>query len=107
MASEIVESSAIDLPFSVPDAWETPLLADCCDFVRDGDWVETKDQGGSDYRLLQISNIGLGSFVETGNYRWITNATFERLRCTQIEPGDVLVARMPEPTGRCWFVNTL
>jgi len=107
MAGEILESSAIGLPFSVPDDWATPLLTDCCHFVRDGDWIETKDQGGNDYRLLQISNIGLGGFVETGNYRWITTATFERLRCTQIEPGDVLVARMPEPTGRCWFVSNL
>src|SRR2546425_233447 len=69
MAGEILESSAIELPFSTPDGWDAPLLTDCCRFVRDGDWIETKDQGGNDYRLLQISNIGLGRFVETGNYR--------------------------------------
>ncbi|MBA3877986.1 MAG: hypothetical protein C0498_13895, partial [Anaerolinea sp.] len=107
MASDVDEASAIDVPFRPPHDWSTPLLRDCCEFVRDGDWIETKDQGGDDYRLIQISNIGLGHFVETGNFRWITQETFERLRCTRIEPGDILVARMPEPTGRCWFVRDL
>ena len=32
----------------------------------------------------------------------ITAETFVRLGCTAIEEGDVLVARMPEPTGRAW-----
>ena len=107
MAGEFTEASAISLPFNVPDDWQTPILDDCCEFIRDGDWIELKDQGGSDYRLLQISNIGHGEFRETGNYRWITKETFERLRCTEIEDGDVLVARMPEPTGRAWYVKGL
>ena len=82
-------------------------MAECCEFIRDGDWIETKDQGGDEYRLLQISNIGRGNFVETGRFRWITSETFARLRCTAIEEGDVLVARMPEPTGRAWHVGAL
>ena len=107
MAGDIAQSSAIVLPFAVPDDWLAPILDTCCEFIKDGDWVELKDQGGSDYRLLQISNIGVGEFRETGNYRWITQETFDRLRCTQIMPDDVLVARMPEPTGRAWFVKDL
>ena len=107
MASEIVETTDLDLPFPIPADWKESSLAECCEFIRDGDWVETKDQGGNDYRLLQISNIGRGNFVETAKYRWITSETFTRLRCTAIEEGDVLVARMPEPTGRAWHVATL
>ena len=97
----------LTLPIAVPDEWERAPLRDVVEFVSDGDWVESKDQGGSDFRLLQISNIGTGSFVETGNFRYITEGTFERLRCTEILVGDVLVARMPEPTGRAWFVSQL
>jgi type I restriction enzyme S subunit len=82
-------------------------LQNVCQSVCDGDWIETKDQGGSDYRLLQISNIGLGKFVETGKYRWITSNTFEALKCSEILKGDILIARMPEPTGRCWWVDNL
>jgi len=107
MIGEFIEASAISLSFDVPDDWDTPVLDDCCEFIRDGDWIELKDQGGADYRLLQISNIGLGEFRETGNYRWITEETFQRLRCTEIREGDVLVARMPEPTGRAWYVKDL
>jgi type I restriction enzyme S subunit len=87
--------------------WPTAPLQSLCEFVRDGDWIETKDQGGSDFRLLQISNIGVGHFVETGNFRWITAETFERLNCTEIKKQDVLIARMPEPTGRAWCVQSL
>jgi type I restriction enzyme S subunit len=105
MANEAVATDLIALPFDVPEDWRTPRLSTSCDFVRDGDWIESKDQGGDEYRLLQISNIGTGQFIETGNYRWITKATFERLNCTEILPGDVLVARMPEPTGRAWCVS--
>jgi type I restriction enzyme S subunit len=86
---------------------ETIELRSGCRYVRDGDWIESKDQGGSDYRLIQISNIGVGRFIETGNVRCITRETFKRLQCTDIAPGDVLVARMPEPTGRAWFVEAL
>jgi len=107
MEAEAPTGDVIDLPFDVPDDWEMPRLSIRCEFVRDGDWIESKDQGGDDYRLLQISNIGIGRFVETGNYRWITEETFQRLNCTEILPGDVLVARMPEPTGRAWYVPEL
>ncbi|WP_260465684.1 restriction endonuclease subunit S [Stutzerimonas stutzeri] len=87
--------------------WPTTRLGECCFSIEDGDWIETKDQGEQGYRLLQISNIGLGCFRETGNFRWVTPETFQRLRCNEIRVGDVLVARMPEPTGRCWFVDNL
>src|SRR5690606_33771249 len=98
---------AFDLPFEIPESWKTARLSELCEFIRDGDWIESKDQGGSDFRLLQISNIGVGRFIETSNYRWITKETFARLNCTEILEGDVLVARMPEPTGRAWFVSAL
>jgi type I restriction enzyme S subunit len=42
----------------VPDGWDVVRLEDCSDKLVDGDWVETKDQGGEDYRLLQVSNVG-------------------------------------------------
>jgi len=86
----------------IPQGWEVKHLDEVCGSIQDGDWIETKDQGGNDYRLLQISNIGVGEFVETGNYRFVTHETFDRLRCTEIKPDDILVARMPTPIGRAW-----
>jgi type I restriction enzyme, S subunit len=97
----------IEAPVTLPAEWTAEPLRSVCQFIRDGDWIESKDQGGRDYRLLQISNIGVGAFVETGNYRFITAETFDALRCTEIRPGDVLVARMPKPTGRAWWAGNL
>ncbi len=91
----------------VPDGWRVVRLGDKCDFIHDGDWIESKDQGGSDYRLLQLSNIGVGEFIETGDFRWITQATFDRLNCTEIAIDDILTARMPDPIGRTWYVSAL
>jgi type I restriction enzyme S subunit len=92
---------------SLPDGWEVKTFSDVCNQIIDGDWIETKDQGGDNYRLLQVSNIGLGEFVETGNFRYITQETFERLNCQEIVPGDILVSRMPTPIGRGWLVTEM
>ena len=90
----------------IPKGWEVAKLSDVCD-ISDGDWIETKDQGGFDYRLLQVSNIGVGQFIETGNYRYITQQTFEKLNCREVMPGEILVARMPSPIGRAWLVTKM
>jgi type I restriction enzyme S subunit len=91
----------------VPEGWERKFLADACASLEDGDWIESKDQGGEDYRLLQISNIGVNEFVETGNFRFITDETFRRLNCHEILPGQILVSRMPKPIGRAWLVSEM
>lgn len=91
----------------IPQGWEVKRLDEVCRSIQDGDWIETKDQGGEDYRLVQISNVGVGAFIETGNYRFVTQDTFDRLRCTEIVPGDLLVARMPTPIGRGWLATKM
>jgi type I restriction enzyme S subunit len=91
----------------IPEGWEVRRLDQMCRSIQDGDWIETKDQGGEDYRLLQISNLGVGEFVETGNFRYVTQETFDRLRCNEIVPDDLLVARMPTPIGRGWLATKM
>jgi len=91
----------------VPEGWERCTFADACSSLEDGDWIETKDQGGDDYRLLQISNIGINEFVETGNFRYVTEQTFKRLNCRELLPGHILIARMPKPIGRAWLVTEM
>lgn len=94
-------------PQSLPEGWEVKTFSDVCNQILDGDWIETKDQGGEDYRLLQVSNIGVGEFIETGNFRYITRETFDRLNCQEVVPGDILVSRMPTPIGRGWLVTEM
>jgi type I restriction enzyme S subunit len=89
----------------VPEGWERSRVDSVCREFSDGDWLESKDQGGDDLRILQISNIGLNAFVETGNYRYITEDTLRRLNCNEVVCGDILISRMPEPIGRAWLVT--
>ncbi|MCB0069692.1 MAG: restriction endonuclease subunit S, partial [Caldilineaceae bacterium] len=89
----------------VPEGWALKTVTGVCDAFEDGDWIESKDQGGEDFRLLQISKYGDNEFVETGNFRYITAETFRRLRCNEVVPGDILISRMPKPIGRAWYVS--
>jgi len=91
----------------IPQGWEVATLTDVCKSVNDGDWIETKDQGGDEYRLLQISNVGVNELIETGNFRYITQDTFARLRCQEVLPDDILISRMPTPIGRAWLVTQM
>lgn len=70
----------------------------------DGDWVESKDQDPhGDVRLVQLADIGVGRFLDR-SARFLTHAKAIELRCTFLAPGDVLIARMPDPIGRaCIF----
>jgi type I restriction enzyme S subunit len=91
----------------VPEGWERRTFSEACSCLEDGDWIETKDQGGDDYRLLQISNIGINEFIETGNFRYVTEDTFRRLNCRELLPGHILIARMPSPIGRAWLITEM
>lgn len=69
-------------------------------FFRDGDWVESKDQDPSgDVRLTQLADVGVDVFRDRSD-RWLREDQAARLGCTFLEPGDVLIARMPDPLGR-------
>lgn len=70
----------------------------------DGDWIEKKDQDvRGKVRLIQLADIGDGEFKDKSS-KYITLETAERLHCTFLEKGDILIARLPEPLGRaCIF----
>ena len=70
----------------------------------DGDWVESKDQDpAGDVRLIQLADVGDGIYVDK-SARFLTLAKARELKCTFLQPGDILVARMPDPLGRaCIF----
>ena len=78
-------------------------LANAEEFV-DGDWVESKDQDPEgDVRLVQLADVGDGEYIDK-SARFLTSAKARALKCTFLKPGDVMVARMPDPLGRaCIF----
>jgi type I restriction enzyme S subunit len=70
----------------------------------DGDWIESKDQDPSgDVRLIQLADVGDGVY-RNKSARFLTSAKAKQLSCTFLKPGDLLIARMPDPLGRaCIF----
>ena len=66
----------------------------------DGDWIESKDQDpGGDVRLIQLADVGDGVYLDKSS-RFLTAKKSHELKCTYLVPGDVLIARMPDPLGR-------
>jgi type I restriction enzyme S subunit len=92
-------------PFNLANGWEWLRLDDISPMsLIDGDWIESRDQDPKgDIRLVQLADIGVGEFKDKSD-RFINQETFERLNCTQLETGDILIARLPSPIGRaCLF----
>jgi type I restriction enzyme S subunit len=87
----------------LPDGWEYARLADIIGtdgYFSDGDWVESKDQDPQGtVRLIQLADVGDGYFRNRSK-RWLTPEKAKELRCSFLQQGDILVARMPEPLGR-------
>lgn len=91
----------------LPTAWATITIGEASGFdglSTDGDWIESKDQDPTgSVRLIQLQDIGDGTFVNKSS-RFLTEEKAEELSCTFLSPGDVLIARMPDPLGRaCRF----
>ena len=80
-------------------------LQDICKVFTDGDWIESKDQSDEGIRLVQTGNIVKGKYLEKeSRAKYVSDETFERLKCTEIFPGDILVSRLPEPVGRACII---
>ena len=85
-------------------SWEVKPLGELGSLFTDGDWIETKDQSPEGIRLVQTGNIGVGVFKDRRDKaRWISEETFDRLKCEEIFEGDILVSRLPDPVGRACF----
>ena len=57
-------------------------------------------------RLIQTGNIGIGLYREQG-FRYIDESSFDELRCTEVDPGDVLICRLADPVGRACLAPDL
>ena len=91
----------------LPNGWALATIGDLVSqkgaFI-DGNWVESKDQDPEgEVRLTQLADVGDGVYRNRSN-RFMTRDKANQLRCTFLEPDDILIARMPEPLGRaCLF----
>ena len=85
--------------------WEEKTLGNICISIKDGDWIEKKDQSPTGIRLLQTGNIGVGIYKDKSDSpHYISLDTFNRLHCEEVFAGDILLSRLPEPVGRACLV---
>jgi len=88
----------------LPSRWAICTIEEVVAFdgvFTDGDWIESKDQDpNGDVRLIQLADIGDGKF-QNKSARFLTKKKAYDLNCTFLIKGDLLVARMPDPLGRC------
>lgn len=90
---------------ALPATWKTQPLAKLAAVFTDGNWIESKDQADSGIRLVQTGNVGIGEFKDRSEKsRFIDEATFARLKCFEVLPGDLLISRLPEPVGRACII---
>jgi type I restriction enzyme S subunit len=107
----VVGSADPEFAWALPTGWKlVPLeeLGGSSGLFVDGDWVESKDQDpNGDVRLIQLADVGLGVYRNRSS-RFMNSTTAGRLNCTYLTPGDILIARMPDPLGRaCIFPGDL
>ncbi|WP_224984484.1 restriction endonuclease subunit S [Geomonas agri] len=91
----------------LPVGWKRVTLKSVCNTFIDGDWIESKDQSEDGIRLIQTGNVGLGYFKDKESKKYITEETFNRLNCTEVIPGDILISRLPDPVGRACIVPAM
>ena len=90
---------------SGPD-WPLVPLKHVASFFTDGDWIESPFIVDAGIRLIQTGNVGIGAYREQG-YRYVSEDTFRELRCTEVEPRDVLISRLASPAGRACLAPCL
>jgi restriction endonuclease S subunit len=90
----------------LPDGWTVENIDSITrgGLISDGDWVESKDQDPSgQVRLTQLADVGDGDFRNRSD-RWMNDEQASRLNVNYLKPGDLLLARMPDPLGRTCIV---
>jgi type I restriction enzyme S subunit len=96
---------------TIPQDWNEISLISLAggskDRFDDGDWIEAEYLTDGGIRLIQTGNIGIGRFIDKEARKYISNQSFEKLRCKDVFEGDLLVCRLAEPAGRACIVPRL
>lgn len=100
----------IDWLDKLPSQWKTIQIKQLKNgedtvFI-DGDWIESPVITDDGIRYLTTGNIGAGYYKEQGA-GFINEETFEKLNCTEVIPGDLLISRLNEPIGRACIIPDL
>jgi type I restriction enzyme S subunit len=107
---DLIPQSKLPWLRSLPSSWTVRALRHLASgenaLFTDGDWVELPHITTEGNRLIQTGNIGVGQYREQG-FRYVSDASFHELGCTEVRPGDVLICRLAEPVGRACLAPDL
>ena len=97
------KNSGVEWIGEIPSHWGTTRIKytskdDKYSFI-DGDWIESKNLSDDGVRYITTGNIGEGNYKEQGK-GYISEETFEKLNCTEIFEGDLIISRLSLPVGR-------
>ena len=99
----VYKPSGIPWLGQLPNHWEPVRIQHLASpepkSFTDGDWIESPYITTGGIRLIQTGNVGVGEYVEKG-YRFISDTTFDELKCTEVKPGDILICRLGDPVAR-------
>ena len=88
----------------VPIDWIDMSLLSLADSKKerfdDGDWIEAEFLTTDGVRFIQTGNIGLGAFIDKERKKFISETSYQKLKCKEVRPGDLLICRLADPAGR-------
>lgn len=101
------KDSGVEWIGEMPKYWKVKkikqLVTNIKSLFKDGDWIESKDILESGIRYLTSGNVGEGYYKEQGE-SYISKETFDKLRCLEVYPGDLMISRLNLPVGRACIV---
>ena len=106
----VYKESGVEWLGDVPEHWDSVpikyMALEKCSLFLDGDWIESKDLSDEGIRYITTGNIGEGIYKEQGA-GYITEDKFQKLNCTEVFEGDILISRLNMPIGRSCIVPNL
>lgn len=94
----------------VPSQWHETrikyLATETGSLFLDGDWIESNVIIEEGIRYITTGNIKQGYYSEQGS-GFISEETFEKLNCTEVFEGDLLISRLNLPIGRACIIPDL
>jgi type I restriction enzyme S subunit len=104
------KDSGVEWIGEIPDDWTTNKIKYLTDGKKDsfidGDWIESTNISESGIRYITTGNIGEGVYKEQGK-GYISEETFEKLDCTEVFSGDLVISRLSPPVGRSCIIPNL
>ncbi|USP48540.1 restriction endonuclease subunit S [Alcaligenes faecalis] len=95
----------------IPEDWCIRTVFEIAGYQKvrfdDGDWIEAEHISNDGYRIVQTGNVGVGKFVDKEVRKYIYESSFEKLKCKELIPGDLLICRLAEPAGRACILPDL